>query len=115
MGLMTHERRAFEELRDWLLETFGVRLHEMALFGSRARGEADEDSDVDVLVVVDDLTWAEGRVVAEQCGDFLTRDDLIVSTFSVSSERWRQLCDGERLIASEIARDGIRYWPVAAP
>jgi predicted nucleotidyltransferase len=33
------------------------------LFGSRARGEADEDSDVDVLVTIDDVTPAERREV----------------------------------------------------
>ncbi|MBK8096833.1 MAG: nucleotidyltransferase domain-containing protein [Planctomycetes bacterium] len=32
-----------------------------ALFGSRARGQGHKDSDLDVLVVIDDLTSAERR------------------------------------------------------
>ena len=35
---------------------FAERLREVVLFGSYARGGAHEDSDVDVLVVIDDLT-----------------------------------------------------------
>ena len=115
MDLRPTETRALHELRDWLRERFGLRFREMALFGSRARGEGNEDSDLDVLVVIDDLTYPEGRGIAEQCGDFLTRDDLIVSTFSLSTERWRELHDRERLIAREIDRDGLAYWPEPRP
>jgi predicted nucleotidyltransferase len=42
------------------------------LFGSRARGEATEDSDVDVLVVIDELTAADAREVDGIVGDILT-------------------------------------------
>ncbi len=33
-----------------------ISIHRVVLFGSRARGDAEPDSDMDVLVVVDDLT-----------------------------------------------------------
>jgi predicted nucleotidyltransferase len=45
--------------RESLVEKFGARLRELVLFGSYARGEANEDSDVDVLVVIDGLTDRE--------------------------------------------------------
>lgn len=41
-----------------MLEAYGVELCTLTLFGSRARGDADEDSDFDVLVVVEHLTPA---------------------------------------------------------
>ena len=111
MSLRVDETRALRELRDWLRERFGERFLEMKLFGSRARGEGDEDSDLDVLVVVSDLLHNEGREIAQQCGDYLTRYDLIVSCFAQSDARWRELHARERRIAAEIDRDGIRYWP----
>jgi hypothetical protein len=58
-------RQAVEQLRDALRHSFAHRLREVVLFGSYARGEADEDSDVDVLVVVDDLTERERLAVFE--------------------------------------------------
>jgi len=33
-----------------------TKVHRIVLFGSRARGDADPDSDMDVFVLVDDLT-----------------------------------------------------------
>jgi uncharacterized protein len=37
-----------------LAEAFGSRFRGAVLFGSRARGDASEDSDLDILVLLDD-------------------------------------------------------------
>jgi hypothetical protein len=110
VNLCADERAALDALRGWLLARFGARLRELTLFGSRARGEGDEDSDLDVAVVVDGLTSAEGREIAWFCGDLLTEHGVIVSMFAVSVERMQELRRRDRLIAQEIARDGV---PVA--
>jgi len=49
---------------------YGPRLDQVALFGSAARGDQDEDSDVDLLVVLDtlDSPWAELRSAAPRFG-----------------------------------------------
>ncbi|HHY95425.1 MAG TPA: hypothetical protein GX513_10520 [Firmicutes bacterium] len=49
-------RGLMEELAAGLGEIYGGRLRGVYLFGSRARGDADPDSDVDVLVVLDQVT-----------------------------------------------------------
>jgi predicted nucleotidyltransferase len=46
--------RAFEEFAAAVQDAFGERIHEIILYGSTARGEATEQSDVDVLVVFND-------------------------------------------------------------
>jgi predicted nucleotidyltransferase len=50
-------RRVARELR----ELYGERLKQVVLFGSRARGDADPDSDMDLIVVLDPMEdrWAE--------------------------------------------------------
>jgi predicted nucleotidyltransferase len=103
----TAEQAALEELRLWLEERYGARLRELKLFGSRARGEAHEDSDVDVLVVVDGLTSAEARAIAHRTGDLLTVHGVLVSAFAVSTARMTELRERERLIAREIDRDAV--------
>jgi len=49
------------QLAGWLRERFGNRIADIRLFGSWARGEADADSDVDVLVVFEDTPTREER------------------------------------------------------
>jgi uncharacterized protein len=107
LQLRDRERIALEEYCAALRARFGARLRELALFGSHARGEATDGSDVDVLVVIDAMTGAEGREVAYLAGDALTFHDVLLSPFVVSSERMTELRARERLIAREIERDSV--------
>ena len=108
MQLLTAETLALNGLRQWLADRFASRVKELVLFGSRARGEGDEDSDLDVLVVVDDLDSGEAREIAHACGDLLTAHDVLVSPLALSTSRMKLLRDRERRIAAEIDREGIR-------
>ncbi len=77
VNLTDAEKDALRDLSASVRERFGARLRELALFGSRARGEGHPLSDLDVVIVVDDLTGAEAREVAYGCGDLLTRYDAV--------------------------------------
>jgi predicted nucleotidyltransferase len=87
---------------------FGGRVREMILFGSHARGDAHEESDVDVLVVIDELTFDETREVfaisyeIDSTVDWLGLAPLPLSTSAVNDMRER-----ERLLMRDIARDGV--------
>lgn len=107
MTLLSAERDSLATFRQWLTDRFGARLREVVLFGSRARGEGSEDSDLDVLVVVEDLTSSEAREVRYVVGDLLTRHGILVSPLAMSHHRFEQLRRRERRLAQEIARDGI--------
>jgi predicted nucleotidyltransferase len=82
-------------------------VRDVKLFGSYARGEAHEGSDLDVLIVVDALNNVEGREIAHLAGDVLTEFGLLISAFTQSTESWQALRDRERLIVSEIDREGV--------
>jgi len=63
MTLALMEREAAQELRRRL--STEVPIHELVVFGSCARGEATTESDLDVLVVLDDLTPTLRRRISE--------------------------------------------------
>lgn len=107
MSLLASESAAVSDFCGWVRLRFGDRVRALALFGSRARGDGDESSDVDILVVVEALTGAERREIGNQSGDAVTDYDVIVAPFAMSSERWEHLRARERLIAREIERDQI--------
>ena len=84
-----------------------MRIRDLRLFGSRARGQGHGDSDLDVLAMIDDLTAAERKAVWEYSGDILTNHEVILGGMTLSTQRWRELQDGKRRIVAEIERDGV--------
>jgi len=68
MGKLTaNELAALKKLKDALARDF--RLVELRLFGSKARGTADRESDIDVLVVLEDYDWEIEKAVCDLCTD----------------------------------------------
>ena len=98
---------ALAEFSAWVRACFGARLLRLVLFGSQARGEATGDSDVDVLVVIDNLTSADGREIDAVVGDILTRTDVLLSPLLLSAARFDELRARERRIVAEIDNEGI--------
>ena len=94
-----------------LTRSFGARVREVVLFGSWARGEADEESDVDVLVVVDDLTSGERRQIVDLAYDVdrASGEELrILSPLAYSSAQANDLRRRERRLLRDVDREGMR-------
>ena len=90
-----------------LRDVFGARVHDVRLFGSYARGEAHEDSDVDVLVLVDGMTDREIGVAAGAAAEVILASGLPLAPLPMSTERFEELRRRERLLARDIDVDGI--------
>jgi predicted nucleotidyltransferase len=109
--LLPEELQAsLEEYRRLLDTEFGVRLQSLRLFGSRARGDADVDSDADVLVVVDGLTEAE-RARAIDLAFRAWRNagcrGPLISPLPWSRAEQEMRRRAERRIAIDIDREGV--------
>ena len=107
MRLAKAEQLALDDLKAWLRGRFATRVREVILFGSRARGDGHEESDLDVAIVVDDLTGSEARELGYFAGDMLTAHNVVLSPFALSTEHMARLRSRERAIALEIAHDGV--------
>lgn len=85
-------RELLSELRQGLEASYGERLQGLYLYGSRARGEAQAESDVDVLIVLDEVEhyFAELERTAELVSELSLRYDVNISRILISSSRWRE-------------------------
>ena len=65
------------------------KVHNLALFGSYARGEQKADSDVDILVEVDPSIGLEFVTLAERIEKLLGVSVDLVSSRAVNSKAWK--------------------------
>lgn len=100
-------RPALREYEQRLRSVFGQRLSELRLFGSFARGEANEDSDVDILVLVDDLTDLEIGVVAGEVAPVIASSGLALAPLPMSTQHLASLRDAKRALALTLDQEGI--------
>lgn len=99
--------RALRWYKRALRAQFGKRLKQVALFGSRARGDAREHSDVDVLVLIDRATHDEVREAIGLAGDACVATEVWLSAKVYSSERMRYLLSIESPFARSAMADAI--------
>lgn len=82
-------RTVVEDFRDAAQRLYGARLKRLILFGSRARGDDDQESDVDLLVVLDNLEdyWTELRQIQNLAYDLsFGRDRPVLLSVLLASE-----------------------------
>lgn len=90
----------------------GRHVQRLILFGSVVRGEAHADSDIDLLVLVDDLNQTLREAISGLATDAMAATDYreLLSAIPMTLEHWRQLQQGGALLAREVARDGVVVW-----
>ncbi len=109
LGLTPNERAALEELRERLRERFADRLVKLTLFGSKARGESNEDSDLDVLVVIRDFDQhTEMRVVDDIGWDVgVMRHGVFVQTVEYSDVEYENCRRREFPLVTNVECEGV--------
>jgi len=85
-------REALEEMKQLLVRIYGERLRGVYLYGSYARGEATEDSDVDVLIVLDGPVsfGPEVRRYHSEVSGICLRHNLLISTHPISLDEYEK-------------------------
>jgi hypothetical protein len=101
------------ELRDRLLSRLPGLIQRIVMYGSYARGDAKEDSDVDVLIVVDESSPSvieETRAVRYQVMENYQYQPLL-SLLVLSDKDWQGLSKRSAGLKYNIEREGITIWP----
>jgi len=83
----------------------GRRFKRMILFGSQARGDAHQQSDVDCLIIVDRMSDRINDRIDEAAGETLCRYGTVISAFPVSEATARRRRYSPLLI--NVKKEGI--------
>jgi predicted nucleotidyltransferase len=99
-------RAIVAELRRRLEPLYGERLERMILFGSQARGDAEPDSDIDVLVVLrgEVRPGEEIERTSEVVSELSLKHDVVLSRVFFSTDRFT---GAEGPFLMNVRREGI--------
>jgi predicted nucleotidyltransferase len=80
----------------------------VVLFGSRARGDADRDADIDVLVVIDGVvTWDDRLFISHCAWEAGFPDSAVLIPTVFTKYEWEQGPERESALASAIRDEGV--------
>jgi predicted nucleotidyltransferase len=95
-----------QKLNLYMQEIYEERLYSLILFGSQARGDADLESDIDVLVVLKDEvdSWVEIKRTGEFVAQLCLENSILISNIFVSAQ---QFTEQSTALLRNIKREGI--------
>lgn len=102
MNALTRDTEAIKRLTELLVEA--ARPKRIIMFGSQARGEAGEDSDLDVMIVEEVVSDRAGEMV--RLNRLLRSFDIPVDLLVVSQEKFHYWCDTPGNVYFEAATEG---------
>jgi uncharacterized protein len=94
------------ELKSGLSRLYSDRLKAVVLFGSYARGDYNQNSDLDVMIVLDDFrrAWDELVRSAELASDLSLKYNVTISRTFMKETQWKT---GDLPVLQNVRAEGI--------
>jgi len=106
LNINDREKIAIMDASRLVREKFHAK--EVILFGSKARGDDDMESDIDLLILTDEpVTWAERKEINNSLYEIQLKYDVIISTLITTATNWNEGVFSVLPIHDEISAQGI--------
>lgn len=86
------ELNALAQFAETVRQYYGCRVENIALFGSRARGDNEPGSDADIVVVLDDgpwRVWDEKKKLVDLAYEVIVDSGIYIQPWPISASAWR--------------------------
>ena len=86
--LAPNEKEAVTEFATILRQQFGPMIKEIILFGSKARGDGKQHSDIDILIVLNKLSWEIKKNISRLAAQENIKHNVLISTIRYDTDTW---------------------------
>lgn len=107
MPLNSNDRKWLEIYRNVLNRQFQDLIQDIVVFGSKARGNDREDSDLDILVIIKEGDWFVKRKICDPGYELSIGSDLVPSIQVYTLEEWARMKREESIFQEIVEREGI--------
>ena len=110
--LIPPEQKALMSLVTMLRHRFPDAIRHVMLFGSKIRGNSDPESDIDLLIVVDDYSWSMEKEITHLATQTDHDFGVLLSDHVISISRFRQMAARREPFYKNLEREGIDLWQI---
>ena len=106
-NLSETERSALQAFLTRLNSAYRGQVRQAMLFGSKARGEATADSDMDILLIVADESWQFRDAICGISADVSLKYDVLLDARVIGEVRWHSMSEARAGLYQNIASEAI--------
>jgi len=89
--LDTNERQAVLVFLELMGLHYPGRVQQAVLFGSKARGDSQLWSDIDILIITDQESWQLSHAISTLAARVSLEYDVLIGPRVIGQERWTQM------------------------
>ena len=105
--LTAQEHQAIEAFILRLRKRFPGRILQTTLFGSKARGDSRQWSDIDILIIVNEEDWPFRQEISTLAARVSLEYDVLIGPRVIGQERWERMKQHRFGLYQNIVAEGI--------
>jgi len=102
------EEKALDEFKDNLNNIFKNRIKTMLLYGSKARGDYNRTSDIDVFILIEEGGYEVRDQIADMSYDIFLKYEVLISPRVININEYEVLNRWQTAFIKNLQRDGIK-------
>jgi len=106
LRLSQEDQAWLNSYRSAIAARFGPLVSSIIVFGSKARGDSTADSDLDLLLVIEEGDWRVKSELADVAYELAIGTDVVPSVKIYTRAEWERLRESESPFREAITREG---------
>lgn len=112
MDLSVAEKEVLRQFVAYLNDIYPKQIRSVILYGSKARGDAHPDSDMDILLLVDDRKKIDRDKIYDFIVDVELEHGIDISLNIYNADEFNRMLTWQAPFATNVAREGETIWTV---